>query len=47
MIFGKTKLEMKLGIFVFVGMIITIVFILSIGKNKNNRDDHKIGRAHV
>ena len=34
MIFGKTKLEMKLGIFVFVGMIITIVFILSIGKVK-------------
>lgn len=32
MIFGKTKLELKVGIFVFVGLIILSVFILYIGK---------------
>ena len=31
MIFGKTKLELKVGVFVFVGMVIFAVFILSIG----------------
>lgn len=31
MIFGKTKLELKVGIFVFVGLIILAIFILSIG----------------
>ncbi|MDD5129205.1 MAG: MlaD family protein [Candidatus Omnitrophica bacterium] len=31
MIFGKTKLEMKVGIFVFIGMVILVIFILSIG----------------
>jgi phospholipid/cholesterol/gamma-HCH transport system substrate-binding protein len=31
MIFGKTKLEMKVGIFVFIGLLILIVFVLSIG----------------
>ncbi len=31
MIFGKTKLEMKVGVFVFVGLFILAVFILSIG----------------
>jgi phospholipid/cholesterol/gamma-HCH transport system substrate-binding protein len=32
MIFGKTKLELKVGIFVFIGLIILSIFILSIGK---------------
>lgn len=32
MIFGKTKLELKVGIFVFLGLIILAVFVLSIGK---------------
>ncbi|MDD5281945.1 MAG: MlaD family protein [Candidatus Omnitrophica bacterium] len=31
MIFGKTKLELKVGIFVFIGLVILIIFILSIG----------------
>lgn len=31
MIFGKTKLELKVGIFVFIGLIILAVFILSLG----------------
>ena len=31
MIFGKTSLELKVGIFVFIGLIILAVFILSIG----------------
>ena len=31
MIFGKTKLELKVGIFTFIGLIILVIFILSIG----------------
>jgi phospholipid/cholesterol/gamma-HCH transport system substrate-binding protein len=31
MIFGKTKLELKVGIFVFIGLIVLVVFVLSIG----------------
>jgi len=31
MIFGKTKTELKVGIFVFTGLVILIVFILSLG----------------
>jgi len=31
MVFGKTKLEMKVGLFVFIGLIILVVFVLSIG----------------
>jgi len=31
MIFGKTKLELKVGIFVFVGLMILLIFVLSIG----------------
>jgi len=31
MIFGKTQLELKVGIFVFIGLIILTIFILSIG----------------
>lgn len=31
MIFGKTKMELKVGIFVFVGLVILAVFVLSIG----------------
>ena len=32
MIFGKTKLELKVGVFVFVGIIILAMAVLSIGK---------------
>lgn len=31
MIFGKTKLELKVGIFVFIGLVILAIFVLSIG----------------
>jgi phospholipid/cholesterol/gamma-HCH transport system substrate-binding protein len=31
MIFGKTKLELKVGIFVFIAIVILTIFILSIG----------------
>jgi len=31
MIFGKTQLELKLGIFVFIGLVIFAIFILSVG----------------
>ena len=31
MIFGKTKLELRLGIFVFIGLVIFTVFILTVG----------------
>lgn len=31
MIFGKTKLELRVGIFVFIGLVILVIFILSIG----------------
>jgi phospholipid/cholesterol/gamma-HCH transport system substrate-binding protein len=31
MIFGKTKLELKVGTFVFIGLIILVIFVLSIG----------------
>jgi len=34
MIFGKTKLELKVGIFVFAGLVILTVFILSLSKFK-------------
>lgn len=31
MIFGKTKLELKVGIFVFIGLTVLVIFVLSIG----------------
>ncbi|MDD5561794.1 MAG: MlaD family protein [Candidatus Omnitrophica bacterium] len=31
MLFGKTKLELKVGVFVFIGLVILVIFILSIG----------------
>ncbi|MFA5063019.1 MAG: MlaD family protein [Candidatus Omnitrophota bacterium] len=42
MIFGKTKLEMKVGIFVFVGLVILVVFILSIGGVKTWASGYKV-----
>ncbi len=35
MIFGKTKLEFKVGVFVFFGLIVLVVFVLSIGDFKD------------
>ena len=42
MIFGKTKLEMKVGIFVFIGLIILVVFVLSIGGVKTWSSGYKV-----
>lgn len=35
MLFGKSKLEMKVGIFVFFGLVILVIFVLSIGGFKS------------
>jgi len=42
MIFGKTKLELKVGIFVFVGLAILAIFILSIGGFKTWSSGYRI-----
>ncbi|MCU0666853.1 MAG: MlaD family protein [Candidatus Omnitrophica bacterium] len=42
MIFGKTKLELKVGIFVFIGFVILATFILSIGGFKTWSSGYKI-----
>ncbi len=35
MVFGKTRLEMKVGVFVFIGLLILMTFVLFIGDVKN------------
>jgi phospholipid/cholesterol/gamma-HCH transport system substrate-binding protein len=42
MIFGKTKLELKLGIFVFIGLVIFVIAILSIGGFKTWASGYKV-----
>ncbi len=42
MIFGKTKLELKVGIFVFIGIIILAAFVLSIGKFRTWSSGYKV-----
>jgi len=42
MIFGKTKLELKVGTFVFIGLIILAIFILSIGGIKTWSSGYRI-----
>lgn len=42
MIFGKTKLELKVGIFVFIGLAILMVFILSIGGFKTWASGYRV-----
>jgi len=42
MIFGKTKLEMKVGVFVFIGLVILMTFILSIGGVKTWTSGYKV-----
>ena len=42
MIFGKTKLELKVGIFVFIGLVILVIFILSIGGLKTWSSGYRI-----
>lgn len=42
MIFGKTKLELKVGIFVFVGIIILTVFVFSVGKFRTLTSGYRV-----
>jgi phospholipid/cholesterol/gamma-HCH transport system substrate-binding protein len=42
MIFGKTKLEFKVGLFVFVGMVLLTVFILSLGGFKTWASGYRV-----
>jgi phospholipid/cholesterol/gamma-HCH transport system substrate-binding protein len=42
MIFGKSKLELKVGIFVFIGLAILLMFVLSIGNFKAILRSHRI-----
>jgi len=42
MIFGKTKLELKVGIFVFFGLAVLVMFVLSIGGFKTWSSGHRI-----
>ncbi|MDD4953986.1 MAG: MlaD family protein [Candidatus Omnitrophica bacterium] len=40
--FGKTKLELKVGIFVFIGLVILAVFVLSIGNFRTWASGYKV-----
>lgn len=42
MIFGKTKMELKVGIFVFFGLVILVVFVLSIGGFKTWSSGYRV-----
>jgi phospholipid/cholesterol/gamma-HCH transport system substrate-binding protein len=42
MIFGKTKLELKVGVFVFIGLTILTVFVLSIGGFKTWTSGYRV-----
>ena len=42
MIFGKSKSELKVGIFVFIGLVILVIFILLIGDFKTWSSRYRI-----
>ncbi|MDD5120588.1 MAG: MlaD family protein [Candidatus Omnitrophica bacterium] len=42
MIFGKTKLELKVGVFVFISLAILVIFLLSIGGFKTWSSGYRI-----
>lgn len=42
MIFGKSKLELKVGIFVFIGLVILVTFVLLIGDIRTWRAGYNI-----
>jgi len=42
MIFGKTKMELKVGVFVFIGMVVLVIFLLSIGGFKTWSSGYRI-----
>ncbi|MFH1441327.1 MAG: MlaD family protein [Candidatus Omnitrophota bacterium] len=43
MLFGKTKLELKVGIFVFIGIVVLVIFVLSIGGFKTWSEGYRVG----
>lgn len=43
MLFGKTKLELKVGIFVFIGIVVLAIFVLSIGGFKTWSEGYRVG----
>ncbi len=42
MVFGKNKLELKVGIFVFAGLVVLAIFVLLIGDFKNLISAYKV-----
>lgn len=42
MIFGKSTMELKVGVFVFAGLVILAVFVVSIGDFKNTFSAYKV-----
>ena len=42
MIFGKSKLEMKVGMFVFAGLVVLMIFVLYIGDFKNTLSTYRV-----
>jgi len=42
MIFGKTKMELKVGVFVFIGLVILAMFVLSIGRFKTWTSGYRV-----
>ncbi|MFA4984461.1 MAG: MlaD family protein [Candidatus Omnitrophota bacterium] len=42
MIFGRSKMELKVGVFVFIGIVILMAFILSIGGFKTWSSGYKV-----
>jgi phospholipid/cholesterol/gamma-HCH transport system substrate-binding protein len=42
MIFGKTKMELKVGVFVFIGLVILVVFVLLIGNFQTWASGYKV-----
>lgn len=42
MIFGKTKMELKVGVFVFIGLVILVAFVLLIGNFQTWTSGYKV-----
>jgi phospholipid/cholesterol/gamma-HCH transport system substrate-binding protein len=42
MIFGKSKLELQVGLFVFAGLVVLIIFVLYIGDFKNTLSTYRM-----
>jgi phospholipid/cholesterol/gamma-HCH transport system substrate-binding protein len=42
MIFGKTKLELKVGVFALIGLIILVIFVLAIGNFKTWTSGYRV-----